>query len=95
MKILKTPIDVVRVEIKKQGEKPQYITLYECSMDEVVSYIQEKLMDFSVPYPDFRKTSITVREARGGKNGKSTSFGLYCLLKTEEVMAEIISGLKE
>jgi len=69
-----SPTYIIRLQIVKQGEQTEYINLEETTIEEVKVFLEEilKRETFS-PFETGRVTSINIREALGGKNGKATS----------------------
>ncbi len=68
------PDDVLRISIHKQGEKVEYLTV--CEVTQVEAYNQLRSLiegeNISV-FEGGRVTTIRLREAIGGKNGKTVS----------------------
>ena len=71
------PAELIRLMISRQGDCTQYITLCECTMDDVLIMVNYLIsMQTISPFTSSKKVSVVVREALGGKNGisKSISF---------------------
>lgn len=95
MKIHKPiPQDLIRVSITKQGEPTMYFSLEECTQEEVISTFKEWLKPLVSAFPEGKRISVNVREAKGGKNGLSRSFNFYGL-STLEVYNTLITKLNE
>jgi len=58
--------------ITKQGYKPEYLTLCECTQDGVIQWLKE-VFSFVSPFETGKTINIQVREAIGATNGKSKS----------------------
>lgn len=72
------PVDLIRLQIVQQNAETQYLTLYETTRQEVEDMIQEVLKEQNLsPLVKGRRTSIQIREAKGGKNGKSKSVSFF------------------
>jgi hypothetical protein len=68
------PPYLMRVNIKKQGEKTHIITLCETTQAEAMEHIKKVIEQQNIsPFASGRVTNIEVREAQGQKNGKSIS----------------------
>ncbi len=90
-----TPVDVIRIQISKKLEERQYLTLYETTMDEVEAMIKEVVLKQHLsPFEIGVKTSITVREATGSKNGKSKSIS-FRGLSAKQTIDLIINHIKK
>jgi len=74
MKIHKPPPPehVIRLMITKQGHKTEYLTLSECTQDEVIDWLKG-IFSFVSPFETGRSINIQAREAVGSTNGKSKS----------------------
>ena len=71
---IKTPVPIIRVSIKKQGEKTEYINLCETTQVKVYKFIEELIKKENIsPFQKGYTTNIEIREALGGKNLKSIS----------------------
>ena len=79
-----TPDKLVRINIKKQGEKTHFITLCETTPKEVMDFVKGIIMDQRLsPFEKGKVTNIEIREAIGGKNGKSISISFKGLSPAE------------
>jgi hypothetical protein len=76
MKIFsKTATFIIRIMIRKQGEKTQYINIFESTVDEVMNLLKGIIRNQHLSiFEEGRITSVQLRESRDGKNGVSTSF---------------------
>jgi hypothetical protein len=68
------PDQVLRVCIKKQGHKAQYLTICDCTQRELYNHVKnlieaQKLSVFQTR----RQTNVQIREAIGANNGKAIS----------------------
>lgn len=89
MKIYKKqPIYLIRIQIKRQGDSSTNITLCETTMDDVFNFLIKLISSNTTGIIEGRKTTIEIREAWGGKNGKNKSFSFYGLSpkETEELI---------
>jgi len=75
MKVYKyEPTYFVRLQIVKQKEQAEYLTLHETTIEEVKEMCRKIVMEQGItPFEGGFKTTINIREATGGINGKSTS----------------------
>lgn len=73
MKIYKPEPDyVIRLQIIKQTEETKYLSLTDCTMEEVEEYVKTVIMNEHIsPFAEGRKVMVNIREATGAKNGKS------------------------
>ena len=82
MKIFKKPEPTffIRLQIKKQGEKTQYISLIETNLIKTEIFLKElikKNANTFNPFCTTKKVSIHIREALGTKNLKSKSISFF------------------
>ena len=78
------PKDLIRLQICRQLEDTEYITLCECTIPEVIQHLSKLIEKQKIPvFVKGKKTSINIRNALGGKNGKSTSVSFYGLSPKE------------
>ena len=93
MKIHKPPPPekVIRLMITKQGCKAQYLTLSECTQDEVIEWLKS-VFSFISPFNTGRSINIQVREAVGKANGKSKSITFKDGSGTPNDVLEIITN---
>ena len=90
MKIYKPePIDLVRVQISKSGEKTEYITFHETTQSQVMDNLKKTCEPFAMKFPEGPKIRVDVREAKGGKNGKSKSFHFYGMISPSNLIEKI------
>lgn len=76
MKIYKPsePPYLMRINIKKQGEQTEFITLIETTQDEALVFIKEIIEKERVsPFVKGKVTNVEIRESKGSINGKSIS----------------------
>ena len=72
MKIYKRkPLYLIRANIRKQGEKTQIITFCETTMPELKEKLKEIVKPHINPFEEGKRTSVDIREAEGGNNGRS------------------------
>lgn len=85
MKIYKhDPIYFVRLQILKQKEEAQYLTLHETTIEEVKEMCKTIVLNQGIsPFEEGFKTTINIREASGGINGKSTSVSFRGITPTK------------
>ena len=88
------PPNAIRLQIVKQGEKTEYLSLYECTADEVESHIKDIVKDKVSLFPQGKTTTVNIREAKEGKNGKGQSFKFYGLAP-KEVIVLLIKSLEK
>ena len=68
----KKPEDVLRVSICKQKEKSCYLSVSGISQQDFYDWAKEAISKIKVdPFSSGVKTSLNIREAVGGKNGKT------------------------
>jgi hypothetical protein len=69
-----TPQILVRLQIAKQGEDTQYLTLVDTTAKEVEEFCKKVISSQKIDiFATGLRTSINIREATGGDNGKSKS----------------------
>lgn len=69
------PSFLIRIQFKKVGELTEYLTLCETTMDAVEELCKKIILNLKHdPLKKGKSTSIHIREAKGGINGKSKSF---------------------
>ena len=76
MKVYTTPEPpyLMRINIKKQGEQTEFITLCETTQEEAFNFIKGIIEKQSIsPFVKGKVTNVEIREAKGSKNGKSVS----------------------
>lgn len=93
MKIFQTPEApyLMRVNIKKQGDKTEYVTLCETSQQNCFEFIKKLIQEQNLSiFESGRKTNVEIREANGSKNGKSVSISFKGLspLKVKEIIVK-------
>jgi hypothetical protein len=76
------PPFLIRINIKKQGEKTEHLTLCETTQKEVFQFIKKLIEKQNIsPFQKGRLTTIEIREALGSDNLKSVSLsfkGINC-----------------
>jgi len=78
------PVELIRIMISRQNEFTKYINLCECTMDDVLILVNYLIsMQTISPFTSGKRVSVVVREAIGGKNGKSKSISFRGLSTTE------------
>lgn len=78
------PAYLVRLQITQQGQQSEYITLYETTPEDVRKFLTGIIAEQNIdPFFKGRNTSIHIREAKGGTNGKSKSFTFKGLTPAE------------
>jgi hypothetical protein len=79
-----TPQKLMRVNITRQGNEPQHITLCECGQQEVFDFCKAIIEKQGLSiFCTGKVTQVQVREAEGGKNGKGISFSFKGLSPRE------------
>lgn len=77
------PPFLIRINIKKQGEKTEHLTLCETTQTEIYQFIRELIEKQNLsPFQKGRVTTIEIREALGSENLKSVSLsfkGINCI----------------
>ncbi len=87
------PIEFVRLQITSQNEETQYLTLTDTTIEEVKQFCTKILETKNIsPFTSGKKTSINIRKAIGGKNGKSESIS-FRGLTPNETMALIVTAI--
>lgn len=87
-------INKVRLQIRKQGEPTEYLTLCETTIDEVYKAITALLESKPVsPLLNGRVTGIDIREEINSKNGKSKSLSFRGMspLETKNLIINAIN----
>lgn len=70
----RTSDDIIRVQITRQGEQAEYINITDATAAEVEKLIKDVITSQGLsPFQTCRATSLVIRNAVGGKNGKSKS----------------------
>lgn len=68
------PDKVIRIVIKQQGNKPEYMTLHHCTKEEAHDKVKEWIQGTGLgPFQEGKSINIQFREAEGSENGKSIS----------------------
>lgn len=67
------PDKVIRLQIIKQGFQTEYITLWQCTVDETADWIRELFRKDIDPFATGRVVSVVIREGIGSENGTSKS----------------------
>ena len=84
----------MRLNIKKQGEQTEFITLCETTQEKVFDFIKEVIESQNIsPFTKGKVTNIEIREAKGSENGKSISLS-FKGLEPKEVYSLIINNIK-
>ena len=84
---------LMRVNIKKSGEKTEYITLSDTTQKDVMDFIKGVIEEQKIsPFVKGKVTNIEVREYRNGVNGKCISVSFKCI-EPKEVQRLIIEKL--
>ncbi len=85
MKIFKyEPTDFIRISIARQGDVTEYLSLVETTIPEVEVFLKELISSKNLsPFAKGKRTSINLREALGGMNGKSKSISFRGLSPKE------------
>lgn len=87
------PNKLIRVCISKYLEKSKYFSLIECNMEEAIKGLREIIEKQNISiFSEGKSTMITVREAVGGKNGKSKNIS-FKGLSVEETYNVIMKEL--
>ncbi len=82
------------INIKRQGEKTEHLTLYDCTQQECISELKRIISEAN---PDLfyngRTTTVEVREYYDRKNGKSMSFSFRGLspIETKRIIMEALN----
>jgi hypothetical protein len=83
MKIYKQiPEYIIRVQITQQGSPAEYLSLSETTPKEVIELIKKIVLTRNDPFAK-KRTSVNIREAQGGANGKSKSVSFHGLTPKE------------
>lgn len=96
MKIYKPaePPCLIRINIKRHPDKTEFITLDECSQNEVYQFVKGLIEKQTIsPFVKGKVTNVEMREAKGGVNGKSVSLSFKGLSPKEVyniIMNELI-----
>ena len=78
------PPYLMRLNIKKQGEKTEFITLCETTQDEAYYFVKRLIESQNIsPFVKGNVTNVEIREARGAENGKSVSLSFRGLSPIE------------
>jgi hypothetical protein len=90
-----TPNVYIRLQIVKLGEETQYITLIETDRKEVEKMITDIITKQNLsPFQTGKMTQIMIREATGGKNGKSKSLS-FRGLSTKQTLDLIVNEINK
>ena len=95
MKIYTTPEPpfLLRINIKKLGEKTEFITLCETTQKECNDFIKGIIQKQNIsPFVKGRVTNVEIMEAKGAENGKSISLS-FRGLEPKEVYKLIINEI--
>ena len=97
------PVLIIRVNVKRQGEKTMHINLCETTLDEVERLVKEAIEEKNIsPFQKGSVINVEMREALGGDNLKSISLSFrgltiqetHDILKTKFTQ-EIIGPLNQ
>lgn len=88
-----SPVYFVRLQITQQKQDAEYLTLCDTTIDEVKEFLTNLLNEQKISPFETTKTSINIREALGGKNGKSTSIS-FRGLNPKKTLDLITNNLK-
>ena len=88
------PPYLMRVNIKKQGEQTEFITLCETTQQDAFEFIKRLIESEGIsPFAKGKVTNIEIREAKGSENGKSISLS-FKGLEPKEVYLLIINNIE-
>jgi hypothetical protein len=88
------PPDLMRINIKKLGEKSEFITLCETTQKECYDFIKGIIEKQNIsPFVKGRVTNVEIREAKGAENGKSISLS-FRGIEPKEVYKLILSEIQ-
>ena len=89
------PPYLMRINIKKNGEQTEFITLCETTQQEAFNFIKGIIEKQSIsPFVKGKVTNVEIREAKGSVNGKSVSLS-FKGLEPKEVYSLIVNELKD
>ena len=89
------PPYLMRINIKKQGEKTEFITLCETTQQQAFDFIKNIIESQNIsPFAGGKVTNVEIREAKGKENGKSISLS-FKGLKPKEVYSLILTNLQK
>ena len=81
------------INIKKQGEQTEFITLCETTQEEAFEFIKNMIEKQEIsPFTKGNITNVEIREAKGKDNGKSVSLS-FKGLNPKEVHSLILNNL--
>lgn len=86
------PLYLIRLQITQQKQKTEYINLADTTLDEVKEWLIALIESKHISPFKKNKTSVNIREAIGGKNGKGFSIS-FRGLTPEETKKLIIESL--
>lgn len=88
------PPYLMRINIKKQGEQTEFITLCETTQEESLNFIKSVIEKQRIsPFVKGKVTNVEIREAKGSKNGKSVSLS-FKGLEPKEVYLLILKHIE-
>lgn len=68
------PPYLMRINIKRQGDKTEHITICETTQDECLSFVKSLIEEQGLsPFQTGKTTNIEIREGLGADNGKAVS----------------------
>lgn len=88
------PPYLMRINIKKQGEQTEFITLCDTTQEEAFNFIKNIIEKQSIsPFVKGKVTNVEIRESKGSENGKSISLS-FKGLEPKEVYSLILKGIE-
>lgn len=87
------PLYLIRLQITQQKQKTEYVNLSDTTLDEVKEWIISLIEAQHISPFEKNKTSVNIREAVGGKNGKGFNIS-FRGLTPEETKKLIIDSLQ-
>lgn len=88
------PKNLIRLMITRKNDLTEYLSIVDATQQEVITFLERLLSEQKVqPTSTKYMTQIVVREAVGGKNGKSKTVSLFGMSPTD-VSKLIIESLK-
>lgn len=88
------PPHLMRINIKKLGEKTEFITLCETTQKECYDFIKAIIEKQNIsPFVKGNVTNVEIREAKGAENGKSISLS-FRGLEPKEVYKLILNEIQ-
>ncbi len=88
------PPTLIRVNIKRQGNETQFITLCECTQEEALEFVKTAITKQNLsPFQSGNVTNVEIRVGEGSVNGKSVSVS-FRGLSPRETQAILLSELE-